>query len=328
VLTFLHGIVDAESVLLCFLSGTGADARVLDAEPTALDYGQSLVLTEIAGADLAKDDVEPVVITGELELVSGLDCADALELAHKEQDAAPTTVEPPGSAGAGGGGASGVATGEGGAGGEGGVGAPLPEPPRLRVGQLPIIPAGTIDRGRSYLFVGTGCIGGPAFAGQYAQAACGEEYTPATPTLSGVLVALSRRTQIGSLGLQVAHASAATGMVNVFASRIMSDTANSWIASGLEYGALVPGTVQPSLSAEQYGVDSPFWQIELLSDFTSVFAERWSAIKMRAGLSTLVDGRSYTLVLLGPAAGFARKGFWNPSALSVVPNDPTRPADE
>jgi hypothetical protein len=325
VLTFLHGIVDAERVLLCFLSGTGADARVLAAEPTALDYGQSLVLTKIEGADLAKDDVEPVVIAGELDLVSGLDCADALALAHKEQDAAPTTVEPPGSAGAGGGGSSGMATA---AGNEGGAGEPLPEPPRLRVGELPIVPAGTIDGGRSYLLVGSGCIGGPAFAGKYAQAACGEEYTPATPTLSGVLVALSRRTQIGSLGLQVAHASAATGMVNVFASRIMSDTANSWIASALEYGALVPGVVQPTLSAEQYGVDSPFWQIELLSDFTSLFAERWSAIKARAGLSTLVDGRSYTLVLLGPAAGFAGKGFWNPRAFSVVPNDPTRPADD
>jgi hypothetical protein len=196
------------------------------------------------------------------------------------------------------------------------------------VGELPIVPAGTIDGGRSYLLVGSGCIGGPAFAGKYAQTACGDQYSPATPTLSGVLVALSRRTQIGSLGLQVAHASAATGTVNVYASRVMSDETNSWIASSLEYGALVPGVVQPTLSAEAYGVDSPFWQIELLSDFTQLLAERWSAIKMRAGLSTLVDGRSYTLVVLGPAAGFTRKGFWNPPALSVVPNDPTRPADD
>jgi hypothetical protein len=327
VLTFMHGIVDAERVLVCFVAGRGADARVLAEPPSQLGYGESLVRRSLEGASFATDDIEPVVIAGELELVADLDCEAALKLAHAEQDATPT--EPEGAGGSGGAGAAGAsntdppAAGAGGEGGEGGNGPPLPKPPRLRVGELPIVPRGSLNAGRSYLLVGNGCIGGPAFSDKHDKEACGSAYSPTSPTLSAVLVALSRRTEIGKLGLQTANASVATGAVDLTASRLLS-TDFQPIVADVELGAIVPVISQLSVTSEGYGANSPFWEVEAQNNGTSLFAERWSEITARGGLESLEDGLSYTLVVLGPDASSERTGFWNPRALSVVKNDPFR----
>jgi hypothetical protein len=342
VLTFMHGIVDAPRVLVCFVAGRGADARVLDELPTELGYGESLTRRALEGASFVKDDLEPVVIAGELELVSALDCSQALKIARAEQDAAPTL--PGDSAGAGGSGAGGASpsaagaganagepgagasaggpgsgsggangTDAGGAGGEGGEGPLLPDPPRLRVGDLPIVPAGTFNTGRSYLLVGNGCIGGPAFGGKYARQACGDSYSPTSPTLSAVLVALSRRTEYAKLGLQVVHASVATSIAGMTASRVLTT----------DFQPIVGG-VELIVSSDAYGANSGFWQVEVQELSVTTFVERWSVIKARAGIASLDDGWSYTLVLLGPNAGLTRKGFWNSPAIGLVQNDPTR----
>lgn len=366
VLTFVHGIVDADRVLVCFLAGRGADARVLDGPVAELAYGESVVLPSLPGASLVTDDIEPLVIAGELELVSELGCEEALAIARAEQDAAPT-APPDGAGGAGGtgasaGGAGGSASGaggtganvgadagggsssdeppsgdgtssaggaggsapEGGAGGEGGASSPLPPPPRLRVGELPLVPAGTMNGGRSYLLVGNGCIGGPAFAGKYAKEACGDHYALGTPSLSAMLVAMSRRTEFGKLGLQVAHASVATGVVDLTALQLIGGEQQP-IVNDVELGSIVPGASQLAVTAEGYGANSPLWEVEVQDNGTPLFRESWATIKKRAGLASLDDGRSYTLVVLGPNASLTRKGFWNPRAIAVVRSDPTRP---
>lgn len=336
-LTFVHGVVDAGRVLLCFVAGRGDSARALGAPVAELDYGQSLVLPAIDGASFASDDIEPVIIAGELDWVAELDCAEAIAIARAEQDAAPTSAEPPidtvgGGAGAGGapssggGAADGGAPVNGGAGGAGGDGSPpLPEPPRLRLGELPILPAGTLNGGRSYLFVANGCIGGPAFAGKDARAACGERYSPGAPTLSAVLVAMSRRVEFGKLGLQVAHASVATAGVDVSSSRVLSEPGSALvIASGVEFGTLLPGIARTTASSEEYLANSAFGQVDVLEVTGETFSERWSALTERAGLAALDDGTSYALVVLGPNPGLKRSGFWNPPALTLVPTDPSR----
>jgi hypothetical protein len=211
-----------------------------------------------------------------------------------------------------------------GAGGDGGAGSLLPEPPRLRVGELPIVPAGTMNAGRSYLLVGNGCIGGPAFSSKYEKEACGEAYSPRNPTLSAVLVALSRRIEFDKMGLQVANASVATGVVDLSASRLLSSDFQPIVAD-VELGAIVPGVSQLSVTSEGYGANSPFWQVAVENNGTTLFTEHWSAIAKRGGLDSLDDGFAYTLVVLGPDAAFERTGFWNPRALSIVRNDPPKP---
>jgi hypothetical protein len=138
-----------------------------------------------------------------------------------------------------------------------------------------------------------------------------------------VLVAMSRRTEIGKLGLQVVNASVATGAVDLTATRLLS-TDFQPIVSDAELGAIVPNVSQLAVTSDGYGANSPFWEVEVQNDGSLLFAERWSAIADRGGLASLEDGLGYTLVVLGPDASSERTGFWNPRALGIVRNDPFR----
>ncbi|HEX6765773.1 MAG TPA: hypothetical protein VF103_09860, partial [Polyangiaceae bacterium] len=208
VTTFFHGIVDAGPVVFCFARHDDADP-VLVGSPLpsgGLDYASSISLESVRGIDLESESVLPYVIAGELELVRGMDCEEAVEKAREEMAAV-------GALELGAGGASG-AGGEAGIGGAGGATEP-PEPPRLRVGTLPEIPAGALAEGYSSLYVAVGCLGGPAFSDALSEEACGDGYSPSSPTLSGVLVTLSRTRAIGKLALQALHASLASSMLTV-----------------------------------------------------------------------------------------------------------------
>ncbi len=132
VFTFVHGIVDAPSVVVCLTTVDASGAVTPIGQPLSkapLAYGASIVLTDIPGVDPAKDVIEPYVIAGELELVSGLDCAAAIALAQTEEG----PLNPPpgndgtagaaeaGAGGALGGSTSGGSAGFGGASGSGGA---------------------------------------------------------------------------------------------------------------------------------------------------------------------------------------------------------------
>lgn len=342
VLTFLHGIVDAKRVVVCFVVGEGAKAKPVGSpEPAAgLGFGERMVVRAIEGADFAKDEIQPVVITGELERLDGLDCAAAIDLARAEQ----ARGEDSGTAGAGGasnGGAAGAAgapaaeadasTGGGGAagaGGAGGSGATLPEPPVLRVGSLPSLPAGTLATGRSLLFAADGCIGGPAFAGRRAEDACGELYTPRAPTLSAVVVPLSRRASTLALGLQAVHASVGSvplGLLDVEAETTQAETTPVYVGSSLSLGAVVPRIPRLDIPSAMYGATAGDGRIVVFSTSGEEFSEPWPSILKRAGLASLDDGSTYALVVIGPNLELTARGFWNPPAIAVVPTDPPPP---
>lgn len=323
VLSVLHGVVDAPRIAVCFAKGQTLDAPALgEPRPSGgLAYGASLVLHEIAGIDWTKDVLSTWVIAGDLSLIEGLDCQQAIALAKREMESATDASEPNEAGGAGGAaGASG-----GGAGGEGGTFSA--EPPRLRAARLPFVPAGTLAVGRSSLLVADGCIGGFAYQSRRGESACGAGYSKTNSTLSAALVQLSRRSTPFRLGLQVVHASEATAAVGVSSAPPDGSTSFVVIAGSVERGSVAPPTPELSYDTDTYGVNRDF-RVEVSQNGTSLFAEPWSDILSRAGLTALKDGSSYALVLLGPrfGASLTRNQLWNPSRIVLVTADPDAPA--
>ncbi len=347
VLTFVHGIVDAPSVVVCLTTVDANGVVTPIGQPLSkapLAYGASIVLPEITGADPAKDVIEPFVIAGDLDLVAGLDCADAIARAEAEEG--PLNPPPgndgaagaPGDAGQGGaadGGAGGAASlgaagapsagapsnGDAGAGGEGGS---APEiQPRLRARALPALPAGTLNGGRSYLMVANGCLGGSGFGAPNAEKYCGAGYAERTPTVSAVFAALSRVTAPSRAGMQALHASLATSAVSIV-SRSPPPTLEGsvQIVSNLVAGELGPRPANVTSAAAAFG-STEGYLLDVDGQVDTLFSQTWSDTLKLGGVAALVDSSNYTLVLIGPEVD-AKGGasYWNAPALTIVPSDP------
>jgi hypothetical protein len=138
---------------------------------------------------------------------------------------------------------------------------------------------------------------------------------------------MSRKVRFGVLGLQAVHASLATGEIEVTSTPTgMSTEPWQYIAAGVKLGAIVPREPRLDLAAEDSGANNAFWQLEATQSSVRLFAEPWTSILRRAGLSELRDLQTYALVLVGPSASLRVSGFWNRPAFTVVPTDPTVPA--
>ena len=59
----------------------------------------------------------------------------------------------------------------------------------------------------------------------------------------------------------------------------------------------------------------------LLSAGVEIWQGSWTSAIRRSDI-TPVNGRVYTLVVLGPAVAPGRRDFWNPIAVTLVDNDP------
>jgi hypothetical protein len=356
VLTIVHGVVDAPSVIVCWAKVGASGVAVPFGEPVTLAYGENLVFPTITGADPAADVLEPLLIAGELDLVSGLDCADAVQRARAEEPAQIETGNgaagaaeggSPSAGGEGGAVSSGGASTSGGsssggtldtggtsgigAGGEGG--APSEVAPRLRARALAAIPAGTLNGGRSYLLVAAGCMGGSSFDAPNAEQYCGTGYTERTPTVSMMFVALSRATAVDQVGLQVLNASLATDPIDVNSVSPASapSTPISIVQSDVE-GGLLPRPAYIDHGVNDYGVTLghslevtarrkvPSGTGTVTQDVT-IFSESWANALGSGG--SLVNGSNFAIVLLGPLADAkAGAAFWNAPVITVVSSDP------
>ncbi len=316
VTTFFHGIVDAERVTFCFAGhGDGDPELVGDPIPAGgLAFAQSIALESIRRIDLEAEAVLPYVIAGDLELIDGMSCDEAVAAAEAEMRAV-------GALSLGAGGESG-AGGEAGGGGAGGASEP-PTPPRLRVSTLPEIPAGALAEGYSSLYVALGCLGGPAFAHPLEEEACGDGYAPDAPNASAVLVTLSRTTAFGKLALQALHASLASRTITVSSAPpdIAVETSVP-IVYDLRRGALLPRQPSTQLSITDYRLTLPGWKVQTSDQGTVEGSEPWPDVLERAGIDAFEAGRGYTLVVVGPRGNLTTSGFWNPPAIGVVDNDP------
>ncbi|MEO8902233.1 MAG: hypothetical protein ABI488_10145 [Polyangiaceae bacterium] len=340
VLTLLNGVVDAPSVVLCLAKVSAAGDSVPFGAPLTekpFVYGDNIVLKSVPGAAFDTDTLQPFIIAGELDLVLGLTCEDAVKRAQDEEVAAIDAnaraadtaqagandgVTDAGAVGVSSGGSAAGGSSAGGAPGNGASGgaSPVEVPPRLRLRQLPAIPAGTLSAGRSILYVATGCMGGFAYYAPSSAEYCGDGYTEQTPTVSAMLVSLSRRTQPGEAGMQFLNASLASPGVNVNSRPPVpaQDTGIS-LVSNVSAGQLAPHSAILSHPASEFGA-TRLYDVAILAGGAVLTAEPWTDVLLRGGVKGLTDGVTYALVLVGPRADHtSATTLWNPSAITVIP---------
>jgi hypothetical protein len=337
VLTVLHGAVDAQRIAFCFArfdAASNSAIQVGDPLPqNGLAFGRRASVSELSERDFASDALQPFVIAGDLALIEGLDCERAVARAEAEEGSELRELGAGGQAGEAGAGGDGGESGSAGAGGSSGAGgggnagaggttSEPPLPPKLRVRGLPVLPAGTLAGGRSYLLVAAGCLGGPAFTDPNEQVICGPGYAADAPTLTPILVTLSRLTQFGEVGLQVVHASLATpGFDLRVAPPPDSGAVLTYIASGLTLGKIAPRPPRFGSNDVQLGATRPNYRVDVVMDGTTK-SEYWPSIIARGGSEGLENGKTYALVVVGPRADVGAASWWNQAVVTAVPTDP------
>jgi hypothetical protein len=317
VLTIVNGIVDAPSVALCFAhaDANGEPGELVGSPLSELAYAASTVLTELEGLSFADDAVVPWAIVGDLSKIEGQSCADAVALALEEEAKVTPPDMPEGAGGQG-------------SGGEGGATAAEHRQffvmPPLRARVLGALPAGTVAIGRSILMVLTGCVGGIAYSDELATSACGDDYTPSTPTAQAVVVKLSREIGFDKVGLQAVHAAlAVSDSVDV---RAAGDDGmvSLTFASDVAFGGIEPRPADVRFSPTELGVDLGDYGVQAADDGGIILEQSWQTLFESSGIGALQPLRSYTAVMIGPNPLLIAEGWWNPATFALVDNDPTR----
>jgi hypothetical protein len=329
VLTFVNGVVDAPRVALC-LARLDADGNVtplgFPLTDAPLEYGHSLVLREVDDVDFASDGLEPIVIAGELERIEGLDCETAIERARAEEARSAGTEQGAGGA-AGDGSGLGVASGgDGASAGEGGSAGAAETPPAvrsaLRVRGLPAIAAGTLNQGRSLVFVANGCLGGATYGGNAAVQYCGEGYSSRQPTVSAILVSLSRQSSPEHVALQVVHASLANAQVELRSRPPFPSMATGVGIASVMLGQVAPRPASIQNTAFDLGSSRKYY-LSLEEQGSSLFSQSWASALANGELAQLENGRGYALIVNGPRADLkAVANSWNAAVLTAVAVDP------
>lgn len=330
VLTIVNGVVDADSVRLCFARlGEGAAEGELVGEPMQeLNYARSTVLTELPGLDFETDTIQPWVLSGDFSLLDGLSCQKSVELARQEEAKVTPHDEPrdpglggaPGAEEAAGGSGGAVGETEGGAGG----GAPDPGPalekPALRARPVAALPSGSLVTGRSLLLVLSGCLGGAYYRDAIQASICGQGYAPDEPSVQPVLVKLSRDLAFDKVGLQAVQAALAVGSVDVKAG---SDGALTF-ASGLGFGSIAPRPADVRFGIVELGISAIDSGLQAVGSEGVLLERSWFSIRDASGIDSIATARSYTAILIGPDPLVIKHGWWHEATFTLVDNDPTR----
>ncbi|MES1178584.1 MAG: hypothetical protein ABUL62_29950 [Myxococcales bacterium] len=325
-LTIVNGVVDAPTVVVC-LGKVDTDGSVTAfGDPIAtLDYAESITLGELADVDATQDTLQPFLIAGNLKLIRGLDCEAAIQLARAAEPMPPAPpFEGEGGAAGADGGAAGAVSNVTTSAGEGGEGGAAPEVRSvLRVRGLPAIPAGTLDQGRSLALVANGCMGGATYGADIAEEYCGAGYTEQMPTLSAVLVNLSRAVSYDRVGIQVVHASLANDVIAVGTIPTPPLTGSGIsIANSVSFGQVSPRPASVTSTVADLGSTRKV-SVQVSSQGAVQFSEPWSQVLKSGGLTELLATHTYALVFSGPRADLgALPELWNAPALTAIAVDP------
>ncbi|WP_437689918.1 hypothetical protein [Sorangium sp. So ce176] len=197
-------------------------------------------------------------------------------------------------------------------------------PPVVAVA-LPVVPAPVFAEEKSLLLVATGCLGGEGHTHALEKQACGDAYTIDTPTAGLVAVAMSRRTRFDRIGLQVAHASAATPVIDVHLTPERSSVSGVILAQELSYGAISPSPPFTGLARADLGAPEDV----AVQAYDPVEGTTMASVPMREILAnsdveatSIADGRGFVLVAVGAAPGTERGGFWQPHTYTLLQSDP------
>ncbi len=325
-LTLLHAVVDSERIAFCFskVEDGIAGSPVGSPLPAAgLEPGQSLVVDAIPGLDWHTDDLLTTVVAGDFSLLQGKSCSEAIALAQSfsnEADAGSDASDAGSDASD-----AGAEIADASTDGDSEAAPPPPPPPPLRAMDLPVLPAPTLGNGYSYLLAASGCIGGPAFVDDSAEFVCGPGYTPETPTLSPVLVKMSRISSPDAVGLQALNASLGSDPVDLTSIGPPTRSLNDLdIAYGVAAGAISPQP--PNLNYPRVLFGNPISASKL--DVTPYgsgavsYEQSWSAALSAGTLSDIEEGKNYTIVLSGARSTLTKMKWWNGPTLTVLANDP------
>ncbi|HQK20960.1 MAG TPA: hypothetical protein PLJ27_26090, partial [Polyangiaceae bacterium] len=281
VFTFFHGIPNARALRLCFLAGKATSmvplpVLAMPSDTLGLLYGSAFSAQSLEGADLAAQDIQPVVYTGAVETIQGRRC-DELEAV----------------------------------------------PEKITRTILPVVPAGTLSRGRSVLMIAAGCAP-MQVEDPDTQSVCGDDYSSEKGNVTMMVASMDRSSPAGAMGVQVISASKATeklGLDHVTAFPYKATV----LAASLSPGKIAPRPPSKELSVANLGTSSQENLLRVFVDnsMTPVAESLLTDALDRGGLSlsSLQDGKDYTVVVAGPNPG--RQGDWFHSmVITVLPSDP------
>jgi hypothetical protein len=341
-LTFLHGVVDSPWVAFCFASTGANGAPVFAGAPVpsgGLDYGHSFAVSAIGGVPVGTADLRPYLVaaasssvvgaascaalvangshvtasavrhaeladasfTGPLDATTSLDASsdaasDAAKLDGGHEDAATNSDAGP---------------------------VPIPD---VRITALPLVPTAAFAASRSYLLALGGCIGGPGVSDPSQQSVCGEGYAPDNPSLTEIVVELSRVTRSGHVGVSLLGASPALRFSTLVLVPASPGDAIA-VAENVGTGALRPVSPDTANVASDFTTGAPTAQIQLSTEGSAdvIYGKPWAPTLVAGGLTGLENGRNYTLVVVGPYPGFAARRWWNDPLVTIVANEAAVP---
>ncbi len=308
-LTILDGINDYDAIRVCFVPyPSGAEVNPWPASAAGLAFGKAVQVDPPSSIAPGGSDVQPHVIAGDLSAIAGMSCAEVLALA------------------ASGGGSGGGGAGAGGSGGAGGAGGGPPEPPPpIVVSAMPVIPASVFEAEKSLLLTFFGCIGGPDHVDGTEGLGCGFTFTPATPTASLTLVAMSRTLDPEKVSLQFLHASAAMQPSDIRITPGFDNVVDVPVAKALALGGLGPKPPFAGLARTDYGsltkvAVKTFAPNDVNATSTVFLQDAFT----NGGIdqAAFQNGTGFTVVAIGGYPGVSIPSFWHPFTYVMVRSDP------
>lgn len=306
-LTLLHGVVDVQTLFFCWTDADG-DA-VGDPWPSeGLAFGQSLVrdIDHLDGRDPDEDALGLIALATSEAIASSDDCAGLLA-----RDDAVITV--------------GAAGGQQTRPSDAGADAGFAEPP-LRAAVLPLVPAGSLDSGGSYLLALGGCLGGVDLEVKPERGVCGPSFFVDRPTLMPMLVRLSRQVAFGNPTLQFMQGSLGAGEVSALSvPNALHGGQQVTLATRVGVGVIAPYPPLTSVALQTFGSPLKSVALHVESSEGDPWTSTWGKALELGGIDEIETLRGYTLVLLGASPWLQSEyddQWWNPTTLVFVKNSP------
>jgi hypothetical protein len=330
-LTLVHGVTDSPWLAFCFSIVHDGKTKALSSPFPAggLSYGASVHVADGDLADLAADGILPrLVLADSAAAVADLDCSAIQDLATQLAAPPPTpeagavldaspydvldaSVD-----------ASNTSTRMDASSPDGAVRDASVPVAAVRVAALPLLPAGALSEARGYVLVTGGCAGGRGITDPSQESVCGESYTPTSPTLNVYVVAPPATAPAEHVALTVLGGTPALTQTDL---GLIPGLGGDPITVATR---VVPGALRPlsagytGSSSEAISATKPDARVQLFAFGSKVpiYDQSWAPTLDAGGISDLQDRASYTLVVVGPFPGFAKRRWWNDPLVTVVKN--------
>lgn len=306
-LTLLHGVVDVQTLFFCWTDAAGDP--VGDPWPSeGLSFGQSLArdIDHLDGRDPSDDALGLIALATSVAIAGSDDCPGLLA-----RDDAVITM--------------GAAEGEQTYHSDAGADAGFSVPP-LRAAVLPLVPAGSLDAGGSYLMALGGCLGGSDLEARPEGGVCGPSFFVDRPTLMPMLVRLSRQVAFGNPTLQFMQASLGAGEVSALSvPNALHGGQQVTLATRVGVGVIAPYPPLMSVALQTFGSPLKSVALHVESNEGEPWTSTWGKALALGGIDEIETLRGYTLVLLGASPWLQSEyddEWWNPTTVAFVKNSP------